>query len=97
VTTAQARGGGKRMAVVGVAVLEAPDPCAIASWMRGRGSMAPMGHSPRRGPWRSVTMSGAMPSCSQAKKVPVRPMPHMTSSRIRSTPCRSQISRMRLK
>ena len=38
-----------------------------------------------------------MPSCSQACSVPVRPMPHITSSRISSTPWRSQMSRMRLK
>ena len=38
-----------------------------------------------------------MPSCSQAYGVPVRPMPHITSSSISSTPCRSQISRMRRK
>ena len=41
--------------------------------------------------------SGAMPSCSQACSVPVRPMPHITSSRISRMPWRSQISRTRLK
>ena len=42
-------------------------------------------------------MSGRTSSCSQANNVPVRPMPHITSSKISSTPYWSQISRIRLK
>src|SRR5882724_2554964 len=38
-----------------------------------------------------------MPSCSQACKVPVRPMPHLTSSRISSTPWRAEFQDLALK
>jgi hypothetical protein len=36
-------------------------------------------------------MSGAMPACSQARKVPVRPQPVITSSAISKTPWAAQM------
>ena len=85
---------GHRMADIGVAVLEhaaafgegVDDRAAAPAPRRSAGSR-------RRGPWRSSCRSGTTPSCSQACSVPVRPMPHITSSRISRMPWRSQISR----
>ena len=48
-------------------------------------------------PLAMVMRSGVTPSCSTAYSVPLRPMPHMTSSAISSTPWRSQTSRTRRK
>ena len=42
-----------------------------------------------RAPSRASSASGATPDCSQAKKLPVRPTPHCTSSKRRSAPCSS--------
>ena len=47
---------------------------------------APIGITPAPKPFAKQTMSGAISSCSHANKVPVRPIPHMTSSRISNTP-----------
>ena len=44
-------------------------------------------------PLATVVMSGTTSQCSEANIRPVRPKPVITSSKISSTPCRSQISR----
>ncbi len=54
--------------------------------------MAPSG-MPLAMPLPASRMSGSTPVCSTAHILPVRPMPHCTSSQTRRMPCRSQSSR----
>src|SRR5438876_7131087 len=54
---------------------------AIASFTR----IAPIGSPPPSG-FASVYMSGTTPDASEANKVPVRPRPHCTSSKINAVP-----------
>src|SRR5881296_2367400 len=61
---------------------------AIAS----RRSTAPIGSPPASG-LASVRRSGTMPVCSYANRVPVRPSPHCTSSKMMATPRESHSSR----
>ena len=90
------RRAGERMAHVGVAVLE--DARAGGNRLENLllHQQAPIGAKPPPRPLAIAIRSGAMPSCSQACSVPVRPMPHITSSRMSRMPWRSQISRTRL-
>ena len=48
---------------------------------------------PFASPFASTSASGATPSCSQAKKLPVRPVPHCTSSKMSKAPCSSASTR----
>src|ERR1700722_14931346 len=51
-------------------------------------SMAPTGTNPPESAFETVMMSGVMPNCSWQKKVPERPRPACTSSRIKRALCR---------
>src|SRR3990170_1505011 len=64
---------------------EAWSPGEKAPAASSRTSSAPIGR-PFARPFASATTSGLIPSCSWAKKVPVRPSPHCTSSKTRSAP-----------
>src|SRR5258708_32006856 len=54
---------------------------------------APIGTYPLVSAFATTVMSGTTPQCSVANIRPVRPNPVMTSSQMRRTPYRSQISR----
>ena len=53
--------------------------------MRRVASVAPIGRKPPVMPFDRHITSGAMPACSQANSVPVRPKPVITSSAMRKT------------
>ena len=58
----------------------------MASKIRASMSAAPMGWLPPPKPLATVTKSARAPSAVCAYKSPVRPMPHITSSRINKIP-----------
>ena len=68
------------------------DRCA--SNMRGVQSVAASGSVPPVSPLAVHRMSGVICACSQAKSVPVRPQPVITSSAMRSAPWASQMRRI---
>ena len=63
--------------------------------MSRRASTAPIGTAPLVRPLASVMMSGFTPKVCEANASPVRPKAVITSSKISSSPCLSQISRSR--
>ena len=77
-------------------------PPKVVPWLPGPSSSpasptattAPIGKPPPR-PLASVTTSAVTPLSSWAIHVPVRPMPHCTSSSHSSAPCSLVISRAR--
>lgn len=79
-------GDSDRVAEIGVPVLEKTRTAGDGVIDAGRAE-----HRPDRLVARAETLGDtqdvrATPSASQAKRCPVRPMPHMTSSRISRTP-----------
>mmetsp|Transcript_98165 Transcript_98165/g.311364 ORF Transcript_98165/g.311364 Transcript_98165/m.311364 type:complete len:266 (+) Transcript_98165:305-1102(+) len=72
-------------------------PAKVLPWSPGAMALAtlsfintaPMGKPPARG-FASVVMSGTTPLISLAKRCPVRPRPHWTSSNTRTAPTSSQ-------
>jgi hypothetical protein len=67
----------------------------VAEGMASLTSSAPDGAQPAPIPLAVVIRSGVTPDCCIAHHVPERPLPLMTSSAMKVTPWRSQISRMR--
>ena len=63
------------------------------SHVRGVPTQAPIGMTPPPKPLPSAIRSGVTPSCSQQNILPLRPIPHWTSSKTRRAPYLSQISR----
>jgi hypothetical protein len=61
----------------------------------GRATAAESAMVPPVSALESVTISGTMPTASQANIVPVRPKPVKISSRISGRPCRSASARRR--
>jgi hypothetical protein len=66
---------------------------AKVSAISGEMATPPSGTYPELTPLAKVSRSGTTPKCSAANHVPVRPKPAMTSSRMKTMPYRSQISR----
>src|SRR3546814_2641384 len=62
--------------------------------MASLASVTARGIDPPVSPLDRHMMSGETPACSQAKSVPVRPHPVITSSAMKSTSCAAQISRI---